>query len=103
MEKLCDSCCQIYLNATSLGMHPNINQSPAGDTPPKWSADSVVFDSVYNPMQTKFLAEAGQAGAKTIGGVEMFVRQAAAQFTAWTGIDAPIETMRTVITKRLSG
>ncbi|HET6251057.1 MAG TPA: shikimate dehydrogenase, partial [Tepidisphaeraceae bacterium] len=103
MEKLCDSCCQIYLNTTSLGMHPNIDQSPAGDTPPKWSADSVIFDSVYNPMQTKFLAQAGQAGAKTIGGVEMFVRQAAAQFTAWTGIDAPIETMRTVITKRLSG
>jgi 3-dehydroquinate dehydratase/shikimate dehydrogenase len=102
MEKLCDSCCQIYLNTTSVGMHPNINESPVGDAIPQWTSDTVVFDSVYNPMQTKYLQQAQDAGAKTIGGVEMFVRQAAAQFQAWTGKAAPIETMRSVITNRLS-
>jgi 3-dehydroquinate dehydratase/shikimate dehydrogenase len=102
MEKLCDSCCQIYLNTTSLGMHPNIDASPVGDTPPKWNADTVVFDSVYNPMQTRFLRQAADAGAKTIGGVEMFLRQAAAQFQAWTENPAPIEVMRRVIEQRLA-
>ena len=34
MEKLCDSCCQIYINTTSVGMHPNVDASPLGDAPP---------------------------------------------------------------------
>ena len=39
MEKLCDSCCQIYLNTTSLGMHPNVDASAFGDVPPKLSVN----------------------------------------------------------------
>lgn len=101
IEKLCDSCCQIYLNTTSVGMHPKVNESPAGDKPPNWTSDTLVFDTVYNPMQTRFLQDAQAAGAKTIGGVEMFVRQAAAQFAAWTAHAAPIETMRRVVEGRL--
>ncbi|HWE95644.1 MAG TPA: shikimate dehydrogenase [Tepidisphaeraceae bacterium] len=102
MEKLCDSCCQIYLNTTSVGMHPNVGQSAWGDAPPTLDAESVVFDTVYNPMKTKLLVQAETAGAKTIGGVEMFVRQAAAQFEAWTGKPAPVEMMRHVVEKRLA-
>ena len=101
MEKLCDSCCQVYVNASSVGMHPNVNESPAGDTPPKWTPETLVFDSVYNPMRTKLLEQAQAVGAKTIGGVEMFVRQAAAQFEAWTASPAPIQVMREVIESRL--
>ena len=85
MEKLCDSCCQIYLNTTSVGMHPKTDESPFGDAPPELTADTLVFDSVYNPIETKLMKQAQAAGAKIIGGVEMFVRQAAAQFEAWTG------------------
>ena len=40
--------------------------------------------------------------AITVGGVEMFVRQAARQFEAWTGRPAPVEIMRGVIEARLS-
>jgi len=101
MEKLCDSCCQIYLNTTSVGMHPNVNASPMGDALPKWTSDTLVFDTVYNPMRTKLLEQAQAAGAKTIGGIEMFVRQAAAQFEAWTGKPAPVETMRKVVEQKL--
>ena len=61
-----------------------------------------MFDAVYNPMQTKLLKQAQEAGAKTIGGVEMFVRQAAAQFEAWTGLPAPTDVMRRVIVARLT-
>lgn len=101
MEKLCDSCCQIYINTTSVGMRPNVDQSPFGENPPALSADTLVFDAVYNPPLTKFLRQAEAAGAKTIGGIEMFVRQASSQFLAWTGKSAPSETMRRVIEQRL--
>jgi 3-dehydroquinate dehydratase/shikimate dehydrogenase len=97
MEKLCDSCCQIYINTTSVGMHPNVDQSPLGDKPPKFSSESLVFDAVYNPPITRLLADAAAAGAQTVGGIDMFVRQAAAQFQAWTGKSAPADLMRRII------
>jgi 3-dehydroquinate dehydratase/shikimate dehydrogenase len=102
MEKLCDSCCHIFINTTSIGMHPNVDASPFGDKAPKFTSDTVVFDVVYNPMRTKLLKQAEEAGAKTIGGVEMFIRQAASQFLAFTGITAPTDVMRRVIESRLS-
>lgn len=101
MEKLCDSCCQIYIQTTSVGMHPKVDASVFDDKPPKLTADTVVFDTVYNPLQTKLLQQAQAAGAKTISGLEMFVRQAAAQFCAWTNIDPPLATMRKVVEARL--
>jgi len=53
-------------------------------------------------MKTRLLIQAEACGAKTIGGVEMFVRQAAAQFETWTGKPAPREIMRRVIIARLT-
>jgi len=101
MEKLCDSCCQIYINTTSIGMHPKVDESPLGDTAVNFRPDVFVFDAVYNPMRTKLIAQAEAAGAKTIGGVEMFVRQAGAQFSAWTGQPAPLDLMRQVVENKL--
>jgi 3-dehydroquinate dehydratase/shikimate dehydrogenase len=102
IEKLCDSCCQIYLNATSVGMHPNVDASPLGDAPPALTPDTLVFDTVYNPPGTRLLRQAEAAGARTVGGIEMFVRQAAAQFEAWTGLPAPRDAMRRVVEQRLA-
>lgn len=101
MEKLCDSCCQVYVNTTSVGMHPNVDASPLGDDPPAFTADTLVFDTIYNPPKTKLLRHAEAKGVKTIGGIEMFVRQAAAQFEAWTGTRAPTDVMRRVVEERL--
>ena len=101
MAKLCDSCCHIYFNATSIGMNPKTEESPFGDRVPALTANSVVFDAVYNPIRTKLLKQAEAAGAKTITGVEMFIRQAAGQFQAWTGMPAPVEVMRRVVLDRL--
>jgi len=102
IEKLCDSCCQIYVNTTSIGMHPNVDASPFGNTPPKLGPETLVFDSVYNPMRTRLIEQAEAAGAMTVNGVEMFVRQAAAQFEAWTGQPAPVDVMRAVVEQRLA-
>jgi 3-dehydroquinate dehydratase/shikimate dehydrogenase len=102
MEKLCDSCCHIFINTTSVGMHPEVDESPLGERLPEFSADTLVFDTVYNPMETKLLKQAKTAGAKTVGGVEMFVRQAARQFEAWTGKTAPLDLFRRVVEGRLA-
>ncbi|HEX8914682.1 MAG TPA: type I 3-dehydroquinate dehydratase [Humisphaera sp.] len=102
MAKLCDSCCQIYLNTTSVGMSPNVDASAFGDRVPDLTPEHVVFDAVYNPVRTKFLQQAEAAGARTINGVEMFVRQAAAQFEAWTKLPAPADVMREVVEARLA-
>ncbi|HWE95120.1 MAG TPA: type I 3-dehydroquinate dehydratase [Tepidisphaeraceae bacterium] len=101
LDKLCDSCCEIYLNTTSVGMHPNVDASPLGERPPKLNAETLVFDTVYNPIKTKLLRQAEAAGAPTIGGIEMFVRQAVAQFESWTKLPAPTEVMRWVVETRL--
>lgn len=48
-------------------------------------AYDLVFDSVYTPRNTRLLREAEEAGAIAVSGVEMFIRQAIAQFNLFTG------------------
>lgn len=101
LDNLPATCCDIFIHTTSIGMNPHAGASVFDDRMPKLSADSLVFDAVYNPMQTRLLTLARQAGARTVGGVEMFIRQAAGQFTFWTDKAAPIDTMRHVIEQQL--
>jgi len=54
-------------------------------------SDTVFFDTVYNPVETPLLKAARERGCRTIDGVQMFVRQAAAQFELWTGHAAPVD------------
>ncbi len=94
----------ILINCTPIGMHPNIDATPYKFTPnpePRTPNPTVVFDTIYNPVETKLLREAKAAGCVTVSGIEMFVRQAAAQFTLWTGQPAPIDRFREVVTARL--
>ena len=56
--------------------------------------DQVVVDLVYGPQQTELLAAAAAAGAATVDGLEILVRQGAASFRIWTGIDPPLDVMR---------
>jgi len=102
MEKLCDSCCQIFINTTSVGMSPNVDASPFDAHAIDLNESHLVFDTIYNPLETKLLRHARERGAKTIPGIEMFVRQAAGQFEAWTQQPAPVELMRKVVTDRLN-
>jgi 3-dehydroquinate dehydratase/shikimate dehydrogenase len=103
-EKLCDSCCQVYINCTPLGMHPNVHASPINpDGPSPFTPETVAFDTVYNPLNTRFLKQAAKAGATTIPGTEMFVRQAALQFERFTQKPAPIDLFRTTLLTNLKG
>lgn len=73
----------VVINATPLGSGAQIDQTPA--TQQQLNGASYVYDLVYNPMETKFLQEAAQAGCETLGGLEMLVAQAKIQFELWTG------------------
>lgn len=94
IEELSKSQLDIYLNTTSLGMSPNVDESPFDFGIPKLKSNTLVFDCVYNPIETRLLRQSRDLGAKTVGGIEMFLRQAARQFEAWTGTTAPISAMR---------
>ncbi len=82
----------ILVNATSVGMSPNIDETPVDSDLLKPSL--IVFDIVYNPIKTRLLREAEAAGAGTINGVDMLVWQGALAFEKWTGRKAPVELMR---------
>jgi 3-dehydroquinate dehydratase/shikimate dehydrogenase len=100
-EKLCESRHEAYINCTPLGMHPNVKISPIeGEV--AWNENTVVFDTVYNPLKTKFLKQAEARGATVIPGSEMFVRQAAIQFKEFTGREAPLEIFRKVLLDALA-
>jgi 3-dehydroquinate dehydratase/shikimate dehydrogenase len=73
------------VHATPVGMHPKTGESFFRDKIP----GGVVFDMVYNPLETQLLKQARAAGKKVISGLEMFLEQAAAQFEIWTGQAAP--------------
>lgn len=85
--------CDLLVNCTPIGMkHSNSEgQSPleAGLIP----KGALVYDVVYNPIETPLLADAKRAGARTLGGLAMLVYQGALAFELWTGMAAPIDIM----------
>jgi shikimate dehydrogenase len=89
----------ILVNATSVGMSPNIEETLV--TADLLRPGLVVYDIVYNPAETRFLREARQAGAQTISGLDMLVGQGAAAFELWTGQKAPVDIMKQVAVKAL--
>ena len=88
----------ILINATSIGLFPNIDEKPLIDYDTIRSA-MVVCDVIPNPPRTPFLKEAEKRGATAIDGLGMLVNQGAIGFTLWTGRDAPVEVMREALAK----
>ena len=85
---------EVLINATPCGMHGNAHPLPL--EPEEWKA-RLVFDLVYNPLDTPLLQVARKRGLHTIQGVEMFVQQGARQFELWTGKPAPEAEMLRVV------
>ncbi len=88
----------ILIHATPLGMYPEVKDCFFPDRIP---AD-LVFDMVYNPIETALIGQARTQGKKTISGLEMFLEQAAAQFEIWTNESAPRTSMRNAVVEALS-
>ena len=79
----------IVVNATPVGTSPADADAPI---PAGSVRAALAYDLVYNPEDTTFLKDARAAGARTIGGLEMLVHQAARQCEWWTGarVDADV-------------
>ncbi len=89
---------EIVVNCTSVGMSPDVESSPLAAIP---ASVKVVFDTVYNPLETKLLKLAARAGCLCVSGLDMFINQAAAQFRLWTGKPAPKEVMKKIVLDKL--
>jgi 3-dehydroquinate dehydratase/shikimate dehydrogenase len=91
---------KLVINCTSIGMHPNIEETPV----PKelLKRGMTVFDTVYNPAETLLLKEAKRKRIKTIDGISMFVNQAMAQFKLFTNTDGNPELMRQTVLENLN-
>jgi 3-dehydroquinate dehydratase/shikimate dehydrogenase len=92
--------CDLVLNCTSVGMHPNVDESPLH--PSFLKQGLIVFDTVYTPEQTLLVKEARDRGCYVITGVELFVRQAAQQLRLFTEKEPPVDFMRKVVRRALS-
>jgi shikimate dehydrogenase len=82
----------ILINATSMGMHPDIESSLVPLD--LLHSNLCVMDIIYNPLTTKMLRDAKSVGATTVSGLEMLIYQGAVAFEIWTNCPAPVEVMR---------
>jgi len=82
----------IVVNATPIGMHPKENECPIAESS-GLRAESIVFDLIYNPPETKLMKLAKEKGAKAVNGLGMLVRQGAISLSIWTDHDAPVDVM----------
>lgn len=85
----------LLVHATSVGTHPRDEECIVA--PGTLEGTMVVMDIVYNPLETELLKLAKKQGCSTINGLGMFVQQGAEQFRLWTGLEAPVSTMREVV------
>ncbi len=74
----------IVINATSVGMFPDIDETPL----PKaaFRKNFIYIDIVYNPQETLFLQHAKAAGAKTVRGLGMLIFQGIMGMEIWSGL-----------------
>ena len=92
---------EILVNATCVGLHPNVEDKPDIDYS-TIRPQMVVSDVVFNPVDPLFLQEARKQGAKTVSGIGMLVQQGALAFTLWTGKDAPEQVMYDTLAKEFA-
>jgi shikimate dehydrogenase len=86
-----------------MGMRYSAEGSKSPLSPDVIMKDVLVYDIVYNPLETPLLKMAREAGAKILGGLPMLVYQGAASFKLWTGKEAPVDIMFAVAKKALLG
>jgi shikimate dehydrogenase len=92
---------RLVVNTTPLGLAGAAQrQSPLPAD--YWSKGQVAYDLVYNPLKTRFLAEAQAAGTEVIDGLSMFAAQGAAQFELWTGLELPLAEARELLVRALA-
>jgi len=77
----------IIINATSVGLKEWKSVVPEDF----WQSHQIAFDIVYDPLETKFLSDAADHGAKVVTGDKMLCFQAIEQFKIWHGVEPELE------------
>jgi shikimate dehydrogenase len=90
----------ILVNATSVGMYPDINKSPVPSD--LLHSDLCVMDIIYNPLETKLVKDAKAVGAKVVSGLEMLLYQGTIAFEIWTNCSAPVDVMKKAALNKLA-
>lgn len=90
----------VIVNATPSGTHGDAENGSIAVSQ-QLRGVRLVYDLVYNPIETRLLREAQAAGCEVLGGLEMLIAQAAGQFKLWTGRDADAGLMKEVALKTL--
>jgi len=83
----------IIINTTSLGLQPNPRETPL-ESHTSLTNRQICYDVIYNPSETRFLADAKKSGAKTINGAGMLAYQGLLAFQLWTGKTVDFEIFR---------
>ncbi|WP_037154422.1 shikimate dehydrogenase [Rhizobium freirei] len=83
----------ILINATSIGLFPDVDAAPDIEFG-SLRSDIVVADGIPNPPLTPFLKQAQARGCRTADGLGMLVNQGVIAIRYWTGIDADADVMR---------
>lgn len=86
----------LIINCTPVGMFPHAEESPVSSLA-QVRADTVVYDLIYNPLTTRFLAMAQARKLKTINGLAMLVHQGALTLEILLGIRPPVAYMKEVV------
>jgi shikimate dehydrogenase len=94
--------CGLIVNATTLGMWPQVETCPWPDELPI-PPDAFCYDVVYNPRETHWLRRARAEGCAAADGLGMLVHQGAEALELWTGQQAPVEVMRAACQAALGG
>ncbi|MEK7854709.1 MAG: shikimate dehydrogenase, partial [Acidobacteriota bacterium] len=90
----------VLINTTPLGTSGD-NENASIATAEQLRGVKLVYDLVYNPIETLLIRNAKAAGVPTIGGLEMLIAQGARQFEIWTGEKAPLDEMAAGVKKKL--
>ncbi|MDP2718984.1 MAG: shikimate dehydrogenase [Dehalococcoidia bacterium] len=85
--------CSLLVNCTPTGMKGSASEKELPVTKEMLPRNALVYDLVYNPVETPLLKLAKKSGEKTIGGLPMLIYQGAASFELWTGKKAPVDVM----------
>ena len=84
----------LLVNTTPVGMAPDLYVYLLITDPGWFHKNLVVSDMIYEPMETKLLSLARQAGCRTFNGLYMLLYQGAASFKIWTGLEMPVEEIK---------
>jgi 3-dehydroquinate dehydratase/shikimate dehydrogenase len=90
----------VVINATPLGTRGE-HEAETPAMAEQLRGVRLAYDLVYNPTETRFIAEAREAGCETLGGIEMLLTQAVEQFKLWTGREPGLDAMRAAAMKSL--